>query len=235
MNKTLEEQRRHFDDIAPRYLSMLGGTKLHDYYQKMGCDYLFTVLKRYYRDFQALTGLELGSGIGMTTAYLAQTTGAMHGVDFSPGMVAEATRRYGALFTEAPFSALPFPDASFDFVTSFGTFHHLCTIEEYRNAVQETHRILKPGGIIAISDINPWNPLTKVIAHSQDIDIGTERFFSRREVLPVFRTGGFPDVSMLDYGYIPHFLSFLGRWDGVFSRLRVPIGRYQMFIGQRRR
>jgi SAM-dependent methyltransferase len=49
---------------------------------------------------------------------------------------------------------LPFPADSFDVVYTMGTIEH---IDEYRQAIQEVHRVLRPGGQAIIGVPDKWN------------------------------------------------------------------------------
>lgn len=237
MRTDLQKQQQHFNAIAGQYLQCLGGETLHEYYQKMGSDYAITALRRLFIDPRKLKGMELGCGPGDTTAYFHHLTQSMVGVDFSTAMVDQAKNRHpekADQFFVAWFHDLPFSDSSFDFAVSFGTFHHLLTRTHYEEALREIWRVLKPGGAVLISDINPWNPLTTIISRAQTINLGNEHFFSRREALPIYKKVGFTDTYIVDYGYIPHFFSALSFLDGAFSRLKVLVfGRYQMIVAKK--
>ena len=49
---------------------------------------------------------------------------------------------------------LPFADGSFDAVYTMGTIEH---IDEYRDAIREVHRVLKPGGRAVIGVPHKWD------------------------------------------------------------------------------
>jgi ubiquinone/menaquinone biosynthesis C-methylase UbiE len=78
---------------------------------------------------------------------------AMHGasevvaVDVSESGLAEAKLRAAAFpqikFQNASALALPFPDASFDFVWSAGVIHHTA---DFDKALSELTHVLRPGG-----------------------------------------------------------------------------------------
>ena len=97
------------------------------------------------------SSLELGAGRGTISLYLRKR----HGFDVTLNDVSdnamELARANFQFFNEpAEFqvgdaAALPFPDNSFDVVTSIGLMEHL---EDYTGIVQEAQRVLKPGGVM---------------------------------------------------------------------------------------
>jgi demethylmenaquinone methyltransferase/2-methoxy-6-polyprenyl-1,4-benzoquinol methylase len=72
--------------------------------------------------------------------------------DFSRGMIEEGKKRYPELeFEFADAMALPFQDQSFDVVTiSFG----LRNVQDYKVALKEMFRVLKPGGRLVICEFS---------------------------------------------------------------------------------
>lgn len=70
------------------------------------------------------------------------------GLDIDEEMLAAAreeaaTRGYFPDFVEAKIEEIPFEDSSFDLVICFEVLHHA---EDWRKAVEEIARVLKPGG-----------------------------------------------------------------------------------------
>jgi ubiquinone/menaquinone biosynthesis C-methylase UbiE len=73
----------------------------------------------------------------------------VRGVDVDPERVAFAAREYAPIdFTQCPEDHLPFPDQSFDNVTSVVVIHFVPDPLLY---LRETHRVLKDGGHLLIA------------------------------------------------------------------------------------
>lgn len=98
--------------------------------------------------------LELGCGPGYGTELVIERFGAAHvdAIDLDPDMIRRAGRwlvRYGDRVRLAEGSAtdlrgtLGADDASYDAVFDFAIIHH---IPDWRAAIAETARVLKPGG-----------------------------------------------------------------------------------------
>jgi SAM-dependent methyltransferase len=63
----------------------------------------------------------------------------------------------------ADMTELPFPDASFDVVTSAMAIHNVPSSEGRYRAVDEAMRVLRPGGQLIVAD--PWPMARKYAAH----------------------------------------------------------------------
>ena len=86
--------------------------------------------------------LDVGCGEGELARHLPE--GAWVGVDSSPTMLAEAP----GPVVEADATALPYPDASFGSLALLYVLYHL---PEPRLALAEAHRVLRPGGLLAVA------------------------------------------------------------------------------------
>ena len=112
--------------------------------------------------------LDVGTGTGDLALALAQEvgpTGEVVGVDFCSHMldlaqqkVQGSTLNTRCRFFEGDAMQLPFPNESFDVVTMGFTLRNL---PDYSQALQEAHRVLRPGGKIAVLDLGrpPLLPL----------------------------------------------------------------------------
>jgi ubiquinone/menaquinone biosynthesis C-methylase UbiE len=96
--------------------------------------------------------LEVGCGTGVHARLLAAAGARVRAVDLTPTAV-ELTRRRLELagleadVSEADAEALPFADASFDYVWSWGVVHHS---ERTDRVLAEIARVLRPGGRLAL-------------------------------------------------------------------------------------
>jgi ubiquinone/menaquinone biosynthesis C-methylase UbiE len=102
-------------------------------------------------DFAGARGLrvlEIGCGLGTDGAQFAEAGADYTGVDLTEAAVALASKRFELFdllgkFQTADAEKLEFPDNSFDLVYSHGVLHHT---PETGKAIQEIHRVLRPGG-----------------------------------------------------------------------------------------
>ena len=104
--------------------------------------------------------LDVGCGTGNYTIELAKRGADVVGVDSSEEMLIWARQkaqgeRLKVNFQVADALNLPFPDESFDLILSNGL---LCFLKEPEKALMEMHRVLKPGGGLAVGVLNKWSP-----------------------------------------------------------------------------
>ncbi|MET4431107.1 methyltransferase domain-containing protein [Mycolicibacterium sp. 624] len=75
-----------------------------------------------------------------------------YGVDMSDGMLAAARRRSSAvLWKKGPAERLPFVDDFLDAIVTTSAFHFF----DQPAALAEFHRVLAPGGLVAVATISP--------------------------------------------------------------------------------
>ncbi len=97
------------------------------------------------------TALEIGCGRGEGARIILDRFGAERvvGIDLDPAQVERAQRRLPKKyqkrveFQTGDAAKLRFTDQTFDAVFDFGILHH---VPEWRPALREVHRVLKPGG-----------------------------------------------------------------------------------------
>ena len=138
--------------------------------------------------------LDLCCGTGdMTAALLTHRSPRAEpiiGLDFSAPMLARARQKHAAanaIFVEADALHLPYPDATFDLITSAFGFRNLAN---YAEGLAELHRVLRPGGQIGILDCNQPSGL---------VGVAYSLYFKR--ILP--KLGGWLSGQPSAYRYLP--------------------------------
>jgi ubiquinone/menaquinone biosynthesis C-methylase UbiE len=128
------------------------------------------------RNQRTLRGLDVGCGTGRLLAFLHDAWPGLKwtGLDLSPPYLAEARRLIGRTarvkLIEGAAEKLPFDDASLDLVVSSFLMHELPP-EIRAAALEETARVLKPGGLAVIvdsiqkADLPSWEGLLDLFPH----------------------------------------------------------------------
>lgn len=106
---------------------------------------------------QRLTGsyrrsLEIGCGFGRLSPYFAGSSAEHIGLDINPEALALAGRHYPQFtYTEASVADLPFPDGTFDLISTWTVLQHVrpAAIEK---AVREIGRVASPSGTILLCE-----------------------------------------------------------------------------------
>lgn len=97
--------------------------------------------------------LEVGCGTGHWLAELRSYGVQPHGLDFSPGMLAQAQLRKAQLhLVNGRGGMLPFANATFDIVYAVNAIHHF---DRQHHFILEAGRLLKPGGALAVIGMDP--------------------------------------------------------------------------------
>jgi SAM-dependent methyltransferase len=99
--------------------------------------------------------LDVGCGEGRFCRLLRQHGIETVGLDPTPALLATARARdAGGTYVEGVAERLPFDDAAFDLVVSYLT---LIDIPDVTSAIPEMARVLAPGGMLLIANLNGFN------------------------------------------------------------------------------
>jgi SAM-dependent methyltransferase len=146
------------------------------------------------------TALDLAAGTGKFSPRLLATGATVIAVEPVPAMLEQLIRRYPQIDARSGFAQhIPLEDASLDAVVCAQSFHWFATAE----ALQEIHRVLKPGGALGLvwnvrDDTVPWVAALSRIMKPFEGD--APRFHSQkwRDVFPA------PGFSGLHEKRFPH-------------------------------
>lgn len=114
--------------------------------------------------------LDFGCGYGRCLGELFQAGYRnLIGIDFPPAMIALARTRFPEIdFREARTSAIPLSDASVDAALLFSVLTCVPTDDGQRSLVGELHRVLKPGGLLYVSDLSLQPDERNLIRYARD-------------------------------------------------------------------
>jgi ubiquinone/menaquinone biosynthesis C-methylase UbiE len=113
------------------------------------------VVKKILKELTTGVALDAACGTGRYSELLNTLGYKVTGMDLSLEMLAEARRNRNKKinFIEGDLTAIPLKNKSVDLAISALAFTHLPNIEK---ALSELKRVVRLGGNIVISDINPW-------------------------------------------------------------------------------
>lgn len=108
--------------------------------------------------------LDYGCGNGTATPYLLEVLGARSvlGIDVSGESLAVAERAYGSERVRFRLLEDYRPNGEIDMVFCNGVFHHIPPPLR-AGTIEYINRALRPGGLFALWENNPWNPGTRLV------------------------------------------------------------------------
>ena len=225
-----------FDDFAATYdlalddaLAVSGEDK--DYFARGRVQWLAGVLER--TGFRPQSLMDFGCGTGSTVPYLVERFAPERviGVDVSAKSIAVARQRHAATNVTFTLPEDRRPDGTIDLVFCNGVFHHV-PVEERAAAVAYVRESLRPGGVFALWENNPWNPGTRYIMSRCSFDRDAITIPAPR-AQRLLRDAGF-EILRTDFLFVfPRLLRGL-RWiEPVISRL--PFGAQYEVLAMRPR
>jgi len=221
----------HFDDLAPEYTDQIP-RHMREYYLERKVSFMLDRVKANPR-----LGADLGCGQGWYAGVMAKGAGCpMAALDLSRGQLIHALRqasRNGApiLYCAGNLRCLPFVSSCADFAYSVNAFHHIVQPEAQIGAFHEAARILQPGGLFFLHEMNITNPLFRfylsyIFPLLKRIDEGNERWLWPDRLPEV---GGLHLEELCYFDFLPDFLP---RWflsPGRALERRLEKGRWRRF------
>lgn len=181
-----------------------------------------------YARFKGKRVLDVGCGNGYVLSRYARAGAEVYGIDLTPAALKITEARFSfegkkVNLTEGNAEELPYPDRSFDCVTSMGVLHHT---PHTQKAIDEIFRVLKPGGLFVImlyhrrsalyqSGMRLWSivqgkPLSQKLNEYDGPGNPLGKAYSRSEMRQMLKR--FENVNIFS-GFIhgTHFVPFFGR------------------------
>jgi SAM-dependent methyltransferase len=218
-----DKSARAYEALFTPWLKIAGASR--EYFARSRLNWLSCLLHE--QEIAPRRVMDFGCGTGISLSLLADILEAEQviGLDTSEESLAVARESVGSRSVQLATPAKYLPQQDLDLVFCNGVFHHI-PVAERPAAVDYVYRCLRPGGMFALWENNPWNPFHSFAMKHSKIDenaiplppseshqlVGSERF-------RVIRT----DYLFFFPGYFS-WLHPLEKW-----LIKVPLGaQYQV-------
>jgi SAM-dependent methyltransferase len=191
---------------------------------------LIDLAERHLGRTDALDVLDVGCGVGLTDTFLRGRFRSFEGIDVTDGVLQEAARANPwATYRRYDGRRIPLADARVDLAFAICVVHHVDPPD--RPAfVRELARVVKPNGIVAIFEHNPFNPVTRMAVSRCSFD--REVVLARRsQTTAMLRAAG---MEIAERPYIL-FFPFRARVLRTIERYLAwsPLGAQYVVVGKR--
>lgn len=134
--------------------------------------------------------LDAGGGTGRISQQLVGMASSIVVVDYSLGMLRQASGKNGLQTVCAQTEKIPFPTSSFDRIIMVDAFHHVIN---QSNTLQELWRVVKPGGKIVIEEPDVRNFKVKILAVVEKLLLMRSQFVNPLRIANMVR---FPNTHI---------------------------------------
>jgi len=209
---------RSYEQDLAKSLAVTGESR--EFYAQKRIDWTVQCVARYGQSVRRI--LDYGCGDGANVPMLAARFKAEHvlGADVSAESIAVAQQANAAPGLQFLCTREWTPDGTFDLAFTNGVFHHIPPAERPA-CLEAIRRALRPGGMFAFWENNPWNPGTQFVMSRCAFDEHAIKI-SPREAKKLLSSAGFKILRTDSLFYFPRPLSFLRPAEAWLSRL--PLG-----------
>ena len=220
-----DKSARSYESLFKPWLKLAGAPR--EYFARTRMEWLASLL----RDLSVAPkrALDFGCGTGMSLPLLAEIVGAKELVGLDPSAESLVVARDLGQWEQLATPEAYVPKGDMDLVFCNGVFHHI-PLDERAEAVGYIYRCLRPGGIFALWENNPWNPVHDFAMRHSEIDknaIPVPPTESRRLVgLERF------EIIRTDYlFFFPGYFSWLRPVERLMNK--VPVGAHYLVLARK--
>ena len=218
-----DEYATSYDRALARGLAATGEDR--NYFARQRVQWLRRCLDR--MQFAAGRTIEFGCGTGSNVPFLIELAGATSvvGIDTSSRSLEVARNKFGSAKAKFYGSGEYEARREADLIFCNGVFHHIPP-RDRAASVDYLYRCLRPGGLLALWENNPWNPGTRYVMSRVVFDRDAITL-APPETQRLVEQAGF-QVLRKDFLFIfPRFLRWLRVCEASLSRLPLG-GQYQV-------
>jgi SAM-dependent methyltransferase len=202
-----------------------------EFFSRAKARHLLELIEGQGTDPARLDALDVGCGVGETDRFLEGKFRTLVGVDISAGLLEAAREQNPGVEYRGyePGEPLPAESGSFDVSFAICVLHHVPP-DDWKGFVAEMARVTRPGGIVAIFEHNPFNPLTRLSVHRCEFDEGVV-LLSRRRTRRLLSDAGLDPI-------VAPYITFFARPGAIRERAERALGRVpagaQYYVAARR-
>jgi SAM-dependent methyltransferase len=222
-----DEYSLSYEDDIQRAIEF--GGKPHDFYTRVKADVLLELLQQRLKGTYNL--LDVGCGSGLIHPFLlsSEIPVQVTGVDVAAKFLTLARKANpGVSYDLYDGQHLPYRAAQFDAAFTICVMHHV-EPGQWRQFVAEMNRVVRPGGLVAVFEHNPFNPLTAHIVRSCPIDRNAVLLRPRR-LIKLMRDVGLEGVICKFFLFTPLSNAISRRLDRLMHWL--PLGAQYVSYGR---
>lgn len=234
-NISAEEKQVSFDDYVETYRTEIDDSigfigQDVDFFIEIKADLLLKLAEKNFGSPDKIKVLDIGSGVGLVDRHLKSKIKDLYGVDVEEGVVEKAKVNNPEVSYQIYDGArLPFEDNSFDLCFAINVMHHVPP-GMWENFAREMHRVLKPGGLAAVFEHNPLNPLTRLAVARCEFDRDAV-LLNHGKIKSLFKGAG---LKVSDDSYIVFFPFKAKFFRSIETALGwLPLGAQHYVVGRK--
>ena len=200
-----------------------------DFFTRVKADYFVDLIESLRPPAARAEVLDIGCGVANAHPLLARRVGRIAGVDVSDACIAKAAEQNpNNEYQSFDGINLPYPNDSFDAVSAVCVFHHIPVVHRVELA-RDIRRVLRAGGLFAMFEHNPLNPLTVHVVNNCEFDKSAV-LLGNRDAEAILHEAGFRAIVTDFILTVPPAGRLLRAVDRFFAR--VPIGAQYFTAGR---
>lgn len=229
MSEGFDRYKDTYSEEVARSIGFIG--QEHDFFTRSKALHLLALVRRHLGETSPLSVLDVGCGVGVTDALIASDFRSVSGVDVTAGVVEKAAdANPGVNYRIYDGTTLPYGQDSFDVSFAICVLHHVDTGWRGR-LVGEMARVTRAGGLVAIFEHNPVNPLTRLAVARCEFDEGVV-LLRRPEVESLLVANGLDILERRFILFLPWLMSLSQLFDRALGR--IPLGAQHVVVGKKR-
>jgi SAM-dependent methyltransferase len=222
---SFDQYAQDYDSALARGISVSGEDKM--YFARGRVDWTRKVLDKLGEKPQTI--LDFGCGTGSSIPLFLQWEGVQSiiGADVSAKSLDVAIASHASARTQFHLMKDYEPQGNIDLIFCNGVFHHIPP-DERPDAMNYISRCLRPGGLFALWENNPWNPGTRYVMSKIPFDrdaITLSPLTSRR----MLKRANFQLLRTDFRFYFPRLLKWLRPLE--ILALKIPLGSQYLVVG----